>query len=281
VQTITVCAQGVGINDTQSPPNNSAMLDVSSSNKGVLIPRLTTSELLNISSPAKGLLIFNNDSADFMYYDGSFWISWCHDPCLPPPPKPIANAGSDVTICDGDFTNLNGSCTNCSGTVAFTWSPSGSLNNPNISNPIATPTTTTTYILTVTAGSGYGTDDVTVTVLYPPSTPGPISGLTPVCPLEGDLTYSVPALPGSVTYHWYVESGDTIKSGQGTNAIVVNFECIKNLPTRVCVYAENICGTSDTAFFTVNLPPPACAGEIDLTDTRDGQVYDIIELGCQ
>jgi len=285
-QTITVFAQGVGINNSNSPPDGSAMLDVFSNNKGVLIPRLTTSEQLNISSPATGLLIFNNDSAYFMYFDGSYWISWCHTPCLPPPPKPIAVAGPDITICNGDFANLNGSCSNCTGSVLYSWSatpPTGNISNPNISNPVVNPTITTTYTLTVTAASGVGTDDLVVTVWDVPPKPGPISGPTPVCPLEGDLTYSVPVIPGPppVTYHWYVESGDTILSGQGTNVIVVNFMCAKLLPTRVCVYAENVCGFSDTAYFTVNKPPPPCQGEIDLTDARDGEVYKIVELGCQ
>jgi len=285
-QTSTSLAQGVGINNSNSPPDGSAMLDVFSNNKGVLIPRLTTSEQLNIPSPATGLLIFNNDSAYFMYFDGNFWISWCHTPCLPPPPKPIAVAGPDITICNGDFANLNGSCSNCTGSVIYSWSatpPTGNMSDPNISNPVVNPTTTTTYTLTVTAASGVGTDNVVVTVWDVPPTPGPISGPTPICPLEGDLTYSVPALPNNppVTYHWYVESGDTILSGQGTNVVVVNFMCAKLLPTRVCVYAENVCGFSDTAYFTVNEPPPPCAGEIDLTDARDGKIYKIIELGCQ
>ena len=48
-------AQGVGINDSGNPPDPSAMMDVASTNKGVLIPRMTTSQMLNISSPAKGL----------------------------------------------------------------------------------------------------------------------------------------------------------------------------------------------------------------------------------
>lgn len=47
----------IGIN-TQSP-NNSAILDINSTNKGFLPPRMTTSERDAISSPASGLIIFN------------------------------------------------------------------------------------------------------------------------------------------------------------------------------------------------------------------------------
>ena len=68
--TYTINAQvGVG---TLSP-DSSAMLDVSSKTKGLLTPRLTTSERDNVATPALGLLIFNTDDKCFQYYDGSAW----------------------------------------------------------------------------------------------------------------------------------------------------------------------------------------------------------------
>ncbi len=56
--------------------NTSAILDVSSTNKGVLIPRMTASQKNAISSPTTGLLIFQTDAqTGFYYYSGSSWIS--------------------------------------------------------------------------------------------------------------------------------------------------------------------------------------------------------------
>lgn len=61
-------AQNIGINSTGAAPNNSAMLDVASNNKGLLIPRMTSVLRLSISSPANSLLVFDTDStALFMY----------------------------------------------------------------------------------------------------------------------------------------------------------------------------------------------------------------------
>lgn len=76
-------------------------------------------------------------------------------------PTPIANAGADVTYCLGQpCPILSGS-----GGGTYAWSPTTGLNNPNISNPEACPTNTTTYTLTVTNNSGCtSTDNVTVTV---------------------------------------------------------------------------------------------------------------------
>lgn len=56
-------------------------------------------------------------------------------------------AGDDVTICAGQSTMLNGQVSG--GTQpAIQWSPPTGLNNPNILNPVASPTQTTTYTLT-------------------------------------------------------------------------------------------------------------------------------------
>ena len=54
-------------------PDNSAMLDISSSSKGLLTPRMTTDERNLISLPATGLLIYNTDDAGFNVYNGTTW----------------------------------------------------------------------------------------------------------------------------------------------------------------------------------------------------------------
>jgi hypothetical protein len=71
---IPTLAQNVGINSDGSLPDNSAMLDVKSNSKGVLIPRLTQEQRGAISSPAAGLMVFQTDNtAGFYYYTGSGW----------------------------------------------------------------------------------------------------------------------------------------------------------------------------------------------------------------
>jgi hypothetical protein len=50
------------------------MLDVASSSKGVLVPRMTAVQKLAITSPATGLMIFQTDGVSgFFYYTGSTW----------------------------------------------------------------------------------------------------------------------------------------------------------------------------------------------------------------
>jgi hypothetical protein len=75
-------AQSVGINDDNSAPNASAMLDVKSASKGFLAPRIAltgTTDESTISSPVAGLLIYNTATASdvtpgYYYYNGSAWV---------------------------------------------------------------------------------------------------------------------------------------------------------------------------------------------------------------
>ncbi len=66
-------AQNIGINDDGSTPNKSAMLDVKSNSKGLLIPRLTAAERLDIVNPATGLMAFQTDGTKGFYYYETTW----------------------------------------------------------------------------------------------------------------------------------------------------------------------------------------------------------------
>jgi hypothetical protein len=73
LSSVSLSQGNVGINNDNSLPDPSAMLDVKSTDKGVLVPRMTQAErdLINHpASPATGLLIFNTDENNFNYYDG-------------------------------------------------------------------------------------------------------------------------------------------------------------------------------------------------------------------
>ena len=72
--TVGLTAQ-VGINTDDSDPDPSAMLDVKSTDKGMLIPRMTTAQRTTIAAPATGLLVFDNDLNAFYYFDGNDWTA--------------------------------------------------------------------------------------------------------------------------------------------------------------------------------------------------------------
>lgn len=68
--------QGVAINTTGARPDSSAMLDVSDTSKGILIPRMTMAQRNLIPSPANSLLIFQTDQDSGYYYYNAPSSTW-------------------------------------------------------------------------------------------------------------------------------------------------------------------------------------------------------------
>jgi gliding motility-associated-like protein len=62
-------------------------------------------------------------------------------------PPPVLTMGPDLTIADGASTSLNVLVTG--NIVSYQWQPSTGLNNATIKDPVASPSSTTTYTLLV------------------------------------------------------------------------------------------------------------------------------------
>lgn len=76
-------------------------------------------------------------------------------------PAPVIDAGSDQTIQPGGSAQLQ---VTPAGASSYNWTPVASLDDPTISNPVATPANTTQYIVEVTESGCTATDSVTVFV---------------------------------------------------------------------------------------------------------------------
>lgn len=75
ITTLVYAQSGVAISESANQrADASAILDVVSTSKGMLVPRMTNAQRNAISSPALGLLIYQtNSTPGFYYYDGSAW----------------------------------------------------------------------------------------------------------------------------------------------------------------------------------------------------------------
>jgi len=123
-------AQGIGINGTGADADTSAMLDVVSTNKGVLVPRMTTAQRNAIYSPATGLLIFNTTTNCFNVYMGLHWKQICGECDFTP-----AVSGSNSPTVVGRTLSLT--ATAIPGATYYWTGPNGfisSLQNPTIPN---------------------------------------------------------------------------------------------------------------------------------------------------
>ena len=75
VSTILI-AQSVAINNDASLPDNTSILDIKSSTKGLLIPRMSTNEKKSILSPVIGLTVFDTTSYTYSIYRGDVNGGW-------------------------------------------------------------------------------------------------------------------------------------------------------------------------------------------------------------
>jgi hypothetical protein len=115
-------AQGnIGIG-TQTP-DSSAILDVQSTTKGLLIPRLTLAQRIAITNPAKGLLVYQTDNTQgIYYYSGTEWL--------------IVNSGVKNTGSgsNGQLNFWNGT-NSMTGVPNLTWDNTHTRLNVNSNNP--------------------------------------------------------------------------------------------------------------------------------------------------
>ena len=62
---------GVGV----SSVNTKAIMEVSSSSQGILVPRLTTTQINGITTPPSSLMAYNSDTNKYMYYNVNKWVN--------------------------------------------------------------------------------------------------------------------------------------------------------------------------------------------------------------
>jgi hypothetical protein len=142
---VTAFAQNVGVNGDGTPPDVSAMLDIKSTDKGVLIPRMTQSERNNITNPATGLLVFQTDNTAGFYYNSG-------------------TPGSPVWVMISNATNLEGTQNGVLVGQGVGTPSTFSAASTNANQVLATPTAggaptwvdpiTTLTTTDITAGSG-------------------------------------------------------------------------------------------------------------------------------
>lgn len=97
----------VSINENGNLPDNSAMLDVKSTTKGVLVPRMTSAQRNSINSPANGLFVYDTNTKSFWFYNGSVWKDLALDTNLTEAQVDsyANNNGYLLYEVDGDVTN--------------------------------------------------------------------------------------------------------------------------------------------------------------------------------
>lgn len=168
-------------------------------------------------------------------------------------PKPTVSAGNNAIICPASATTLGASGAGVGG--SYTWSPATGLSNVNISNPVASPATTTTYTVTGTAANGCtNTSQVTVTVATPPTV---TAGANQTICSGG---YATLIGQGAITYTWSVQGG-----GPTTSLSCTSCQSTSANPSATTAYVVtgvdlNNCIGKDTVIVNVSTLPTVSGG---------------------
>ncbi len=249
---LTASTDFVGIG-TASPASTSA-LDITSTTKGLLIPRMTTTQRDAITTPATGLQIYNLDCQALNYWSGTCWISMSK---ALPSPGAITSSGTTV-FCAGQVRTYT--IVAVTGATSYTWTvPAGTVINSGQSTTSITATFgNISGSVCVNANNACETSGQTclaVSVDPIPSTPGNITGPSSINPGQQSVNYFIASVNGASAYTWaYSGTGLTIASGTGTTSIVVNFTC-NATAGNLTVTANSTCGASTASSLALTITP--------------------------
>lgn len=159
---------------------------------------------------------------------------------------------NDTTLCLGSQLTLSA---NGSNIQTYSWSPSATLSNTSIKNPVASPTDTTLYYVNVTDINGCKqTDSVKVNIAALPT----VSTLTDTSLCKGtNIILSTSATAG-VSYSWSPSDGlSSIGTASPTASPLLTTQYV------VTVKTQANCKSSDTVKVVVNPLPAVAAGTLE------------------
>ncbi len=179
------------------------------------------------------------------------------------------NAGLDQTICDGEFVQLN-----ASGGINYVWSPATGLSNPNIANPVASPTVTTVYTVTSSStGAVNCTSTDQVVVVVEPNVDLIASGNASICTGESTTL----SASGATSYSWSPATGlsDPFSSNPvATPTVTTTYTVVGTNANGTCSEAASVTITvGDVSNVNAGFDQTICSGEAAQLMASGGMNY--------
>jgi hypothetical protein len=267
----TLEVQGsVGINTTT--PDASAILDIASNSKGMLIPRMSVAQRNAIASPANSLIIYNTTSRCLEIFTDNAWQSfYCSCPVL----DPLQDIIGPDPVCSGSTVSF--SVPGVTGAADYAWTVSGVLpgnitgnGGTTISFPAPSSNTFTVSVTASNACNNSTSSKSTTVNAYTsvPLTPTASSAPTAICQ-GGSYNYSIVNGLGingttAIDYTWTITTTGTASATLTANsqtavagspvtytstgtAVTVNVGASGSGNVTVSVRGNNTCGSSVTA----------------------------------
>lgn len=213
----------IGLGNTA--PDASAIMDISSTDKGILIPRMTYTQQQAINNAANGLMVFNTTSNCLdIFSDGAWQSIYCSCPNL----VSLNAISGATTVCAGTVQSYTVPA--IMGASNYSWTvtgvPNGSITGNGSSSISFTAPSLSTYTVSVTASNACNTSSVSQSLLvndYTAVPPTPAWNPTPtnIC-AGGNYNYTIQNGlgingTGAITYTWTITA-----SGSATATLTAN-----------------------------------------------------------
>jgi len=233
-------SQNVGINADGSAPDNSAMLDVNSTSKGFLVPRVTMQQRDAIATPANGLMVFCTDcgtnGALCIFYN-TFWmaVSLCNSPA-PDEGVHVALPNQITWIWEA-----------VAGAAGYKWNTTDNYTTAvdmgtNTSTTETGLACTTPYTRYVWSYNSCGTSTPTGLTQSTVTVSSPVEGTH--VPGATQITWVWNAVPGATGYKWNNVNDYNTAFDLGTNTSTTETGLTGNTVYARYVWAVSSCGES-------------------------------------
>jgi len=289
---LQVFSQGAAINTTGAAAAPSAILDISSSNQGVLIPRLTELQKKSIASPEIGLIVFQTDGTSGLWlFDSIGWVQSSGSQQNAGSSLNQGTAAGNTPYWDGtqwivsSWNLYNDGSSIGIGTNAP--DPSAVIDINSTSKGALIPRMTTAerdliqspaeglliFNITTKCFESYVMNNWNSVSCpancFAPNTPGTVFGELQPCS-NTSFNYSITQVNTATNYEWIVPAGWIINSGQGTEVINVTTGA-QGQNGIISVQAANTCGASAASTISV-ISSPYLPASLNITANPQGLI---------
>ena len=266
----------VSVSATASTPDPSAVLDVKSTSKGFLLPRMTRAERDAITNPAMALMVYCTDcgaNGALSIFANGVWRAYL--PCYADPPT------------EGIHLMMEGQIqwqwNAAGGALGYKWNTASDYSTAidthdtlwHIETGVVCDTTYYRYVWTYTdCGES---ESRTMHVTTPAAlSAAPTAGTCTAGQTSVNWTWNT--VPGAIGYKWSTTNNysNAQDMGTATSKNETGLTCEENY-TRY-VWAYNVCSHSPAV--TLNQTAGSCCG-LPITDSRDGKTYNTVLIGTQ
>ncbi len=168
----------------------------------------------------------------------------------------FVDAGQDARICEGSQQQIGGDAHGGEPPYSYSWKPLKGLTSPKSATPLASPTETTTYVVTVTDGAGCTTtDSVTLSVMERPK-PMAMKDVTLCKGFSIKIDATVKDGTPPYTYSWNPPFGL-----DGSNILSPTAQPAQTVTYVLSVTDANGCTGADSVTITVRPVPQLSEGK--------------------